>query len=259
VGRGSPAFLCGIAGVIVCAHGALIAQEQAASPQRSTVNVSFVGCRSDGQTGPVEAPKRLKTFVRMVPKVAREFAYYQSAQGVGVFAPRGWFCFGTYGSGGDALFVSPEAVNAAKVFSPDHGFAGPAIEISHRFGDTSGRFDVAEIVARVFPAFKSFVERVANGSQSASPFTFGPYPEDKLTYKSEAVVEYETPPQAEGLGTHSLLRKNASPIDGVAILIGKTPDLLLLSVRLPPDLTALTVEIVRQAERDAERRSANQN
>ena len=85
-------------------------------------------------------------------------------------------------------------------------------------------------------------------------FTFGPYPRDALTYKSKRVIEYKTPAQTDGLGTYnSSLTKNNSAIDGVAMLVGPTPGLLLLSVRLPPELNGLTSVIVHQAERDAER------
>lgn len=245
-------FLCGIGITLaVCAHSRLLAQ-QTTSPQRTAVSVPFVGCKSDGQTGPAEAPKGTGPSVPVSLKAAQQLAHYESAPGTGVLAPRGWYCFGTYGSGGDALFVSPEPIDTANLFSPGwRGFAGPAIEISHRFGDTSGRFEVAEIIARVFPTYKAFVTGVMEGFDLS--FTFGPYPEDTLTYKSKAMVEYQTPPQADGLGTHSRLNKNGSPIDGVAILVGQTPDLLLLSVRLPRDLTGLTSAIVGQVERDAAR------
>ena len=84
-------------------------------------------------------------------------------------------------------------------------------------------------------------------------FTAGPYPNDLLNYKSKALVEYQTPAQTEGLGTHSLLKKNASPIRGVAMLVGPTPDLLLLSVRLPPDQIALTSTILHQLEHEQAR------
>jgi hypothetical protein len=67
------------------------------------------------------------------------------------------------------------------------------------------------------------------------------------------MFEYKTPAQTDGLGTHSWLKKNGSPIEGVAMLVGPTPDLLLLSVRLPPELVRLTSVIVHQFEGDAER------
>jgi len=45
----------------------------------------------------------------------------------------------------------------------------------------------------------------------------------------------ETPANGEGLGTTSRLKKNAHSISGVEILIGETPDLVHLAVRLSPD------------------------
>lgn len=67
------------------------------------------------------------------------------------------------------------------------------------------------------------------------------------------MVVYRTPAHADGLGTNLWLKKNGSPIDGVAILTGQTPDLTLLSVRLPPGLSGFTSVIVHQVERDASR------
>ena len=74
-----------------------------------------------------------------------------------------------------------------------------------------------------------------------------------MTYKGKTIVEYRTPAQADGLGTFWNLKKNNNQINGVAILVEGPPDLLLLSVRLPPDLTGLTSTIVQQVERDAHR------
>jgi len=54
------------------------------------------------------------------------------------------------------------------------------------------------------------------------------------------------------------VKKDSSPIEGVAILIGQIPDALLLSVRLPPDLKGLASTIIRQVERDAARIPNNQ-
>ena len=249
-------FLCGHIGAVVfalCVQNVLLAQEKAVSPQRTTASVPFVGCGSEGQVGPLEAPKGTSPPApTLSDQEAQKLAYYKSAASAGVLAPRGWFCFGTYGSNGNALFVSSQPIDTAKIFSNGGtGLPGPAVEISHRYGGTSGRFEVAEIVARVFPAYKSFAADVMKEGIS-QPFTFGPYPKDILTYKSKTVVEYQTPAQTDGLGTHSALKKNSGSIDGVAILVGQTPpDILLLSVRLPPDQCGLASAIVRQVERDA--------
>jgi hypothetical protein len=161
-------------------------------------------------------------------------------------APRGWYCFGAVGSGGSSLLVSPQPIDSFK------DLEGPAIEIHYADGNTSGRFEVAEIIGRVFPDYKAFVSHVVELFDfTADRFAFGPYPNDTLTYRGNRVVEYATPSETEGLGTHSELTKNGSPILGVAILAGKTPDLLMLSVRLPPELAGLTSAIVGQVEREA--------
>jgi len=70
-------------------------------------------------------------------------------------------------------------------------FSGPAIQLSVAVGDTSGRFEVAQIIARVFPSHRNFVRDViAEDIEPASNFPFGPFPKDKLTYKSKELVEY---------------------------------------------------------------------
>jgi hypothetical protein len=237
----------------LCAQAPLLGQKVAGNAQSAAVRVPFVGCRSDGQTGPVGAPENSGAPVLASPKVAQEFAYYRSAQGIGVLGPRGCHCFGVYGSNGAVLYVTPEPIDTKNIFSSTRPkFSGPAIQVTSQVGDTSGRFDVAAIVARVFPAYRSFVTGVIEGfSQPASSFPSGPYPTDSLTYKGNRVVEYRTPAHTEGLGTHSWLEKNAAPIDGVAILVGPTPDLLLLAVRLPPNLSDLTSAVIQQFERDA--------
>jgi hypothetical protein len=217
--------------------------------------VPFVGCDSNGQVGPVKAPSGKGKVVSVPAEAAKRLAYYKSEQGFGVLAPRGWHCFGVYGSNGYALYVSPEPVTANNVLSSTwSGLTGLAIELAGEVGDTSGRFGVARVIARVFPDHKSFVERViAEGIEPASSFPPGPYPEDKLTYRNKQVVEYQTPANTEGLGTNSRLKKNANPINGVAILIGDAPDLILLAVRLSPEVTGLESAVIQQLERDIER------
>jgi len=63
------------------------------------------------------------------------------------------------------------------------------------------------------------------------------------------VVKFRTPPQTEGLGTNWWLKKNESQIEGVAILDHDTFNLRLLSVRLPPNLAALTPVIIKPIDR----------
>jgi hypothetical protein len=97
---------------------------------------------------------------------------------------------------------SPQPIDTESLFSTKWGgFSGPAIEVSHRYGGTSGRFAVAEIIARVFRAYKSFVTNMQRSDPGAKfSFAFGPYPKDALTFKGKDLVEYKTPPQSRGFG-----------------------------------------------------------
>jgi hypothetical protein len=185
--------------------------------------------------------------------LAERLAYYKAKFGIGVLAPRGWHCFSTYGSSGENLFVSPDPIGSKTSLSLNwQGFTGPAVQISVFDGGTSGRFEVAKVIARVFPAYKAFAQKViAEGSEPASDFSSGPYPSDKLTYSGKNIVEFETPGSVQGLGTDSRLQMNASPIDGVAIIGGKDTDLTLLTARFSDSDRDLIAAMVAQAEREA--------
>src|SRR5579863_2585625 len=197
--------------------GAVFAQAPpVAKPAPSVaVTVPFVGCASDGQAGPQAAPKGQSLAVGIPAAMAQRLAYYKSEYGPGALAPRGWNCFSVYGSDGSSLFVSSDPINTSDLNSMDwKGFTGQVIEVSEMDGGTSGRFEVAKIIARVFPAYKTFAQNViAEGIEPASDFPFGPYPSDKLTYRGKSVVEFETAANQQGLGTDSRLQANASPID----------------------------------------------
>lgn len=213
----------------------------------------FVGCQTEGQIF-IEAPTGTSPSIPLSPTAVAALAYYKSANGLAILAPRGWYCLGTVGSGGTQLFATPEPINEEKYFSTDwHGFQGPVVYLIRRFGDTSGRFSVAEVIMRVFPAYKSFAESVAAEFDFVQRYAVGPYAGDKLTYKGTATVEYTTPAGVDGLGTYWGAQKGESPIEGVAILSEQTPpDLLLLSVRLP-NLPQGVAANVRQVEQDAQR------
>ena len=235
----------------------LIAFSVGAIPQTvapdTAVTVPFIGCQSDGQTGLVDPPEGKNKTLHMPAQAAQRLAYYKSDQGIGVLAPRGWHCFGTYGSSGSTLYVSPTPIDATTLFSTNwQGFTGPVVQISDEIGDTSGRFAVARMIARVFPSHKAFVRRViAEGFAQTSDFPSGPYPKDNLVYKTKDLVEYLTPAQTDGLGTQSRLQKNDDRIRGVAILGGPDTDLIFLATRLPSDVSDLASLIIKQVESDA--------
>jgi hypothetical protein len=219
-----------------------------------TVMIPSVGCGSDGQLGPLAAPRPGTSSLRASAGIAQKLAFYKAENGPGVLGPRDWFCFGTYGSSGASLYISPRPIRQSDLFSDGgHRFAGPAVEISLSYGGTSGRFAVAQAIARVFPSNMDFLRRViAEGIESESDFPRGPYPQDRLFYRSHEVVEYQTPARRLGFGTESRLAPNDSSIEGLLILDTKDDFALYhLALRLPTNLRDLGPIILDQAEQEA--------
>ena len=239
--------------LVACLSGLCVPASFAASAPKVDVRVPFVGCTSDGQIGPLKAPIGKSKIVPIAAETAGRLAYYKAEDGSGVLAPRGWYCFGTYGSDGTNLYVSADPIRGDDVLFAEKwkGFNGPVVQLSFSDGDTSGRFSVARMIARVFPAHRAFVNKViAEGIEPATEFPASPYPTDKLTYRSKELVEFETPPKTEGMGTQSRLLKNGDPIRGMTMLVGEVPDLVYLAARLPAEMDELVPVIVQQAERD---------
>jgi hypothetical protein len=219
--------------------------------------VPYVGCPGDGQTGPYSAAKGSPKTVNLPPEIANTLAWYEykgDAGQIGTLGPRGWNCFVTIGSNGETLYVAPEALDSAKVLEHKNwkGFTGPVIQLSGLDGGTSGRFEVARIVARVFPAYRHYARKIiAEGFGPASNYPFGPFPSDHLIYKGKKLVEFTTPDHHNGLGTMSWLLPSDQPITGFALLtIGSDVDtgLLQLSLRLPHALSYLSATLIHQAE-----------
>jgi hypothetical protein len=117
----------------------------------------------------------------------------------------------------------------------------------HISGEGGGITHVAEIIARVFPAYRSFADGVRKSFPEIT-LPSAPYPKDTLEYKGTNTVEYVTPARTDGLGTFLGLEKGDDQIVGVALLAGKSPDVFLLSVRLSPDQVELTSAIIREFE-----------
>lgn len=216
---------------------------------RASILVPFVGCRSDGQLGPKAAPNRTSKSVHLSPEAAEKLAWYQGSEGPGVLAPRGWFCFATYGSSGSTTYVSPQPLTRRMLLS-EHwkGLDGPAVELSYEFGGTSGRFSVADAVARSFPAYKAFVQSVMSEGFTLDKIPTGPFRTDNVQYKNDHTVEFTTPAHLQGLGTQSRLLPSGSPISGVNLLTGADTDLVSLSIRLPAGSGSLAPAIAGQVE-----------
>jgi hypothetical protein len=220
---------------------------------KARASVRFVGCRSDGQVGPLKAPIGNAKLLPIPESAADRLAYYKAGSGPGVLAPRGWHCFGTYGSNGENLYVYPGTLDIKQFVSENwRGFSGPVVQLGVSIGDTSGRFEVARIIARVFPAYTAFLNKIIDERiEPASDFPRRPFPTDLLYYRGKSTVEYETPAGTDGLGTNSRLLKNHESIRGVAILVGDTPDSWLLAARFRQSPEELIPVIIRQVEREA--------
>jgi hypothetical protein len=250
-----------IPAILAAAFLGLSGNSSAAPPVEAEVSVPFVGCLSDGQLGPQAAPAAPKTAPSARPSVAARLAYYSASDGdetFGALAPRGWHCFGLYGSNGTTLIVTPEPHSATDLLQPNApGLTGPAVQLSVSEGGTSGRFEVAAIAARVFPAQAAYVRQVARDQiavdktfDPAREFPKGPYRADRIVRLSPLLIEFETPAHKEGLGTHSRLLQSGEPINGFAEMddVGDH-DLVILTVRLPPESRDLTPAILKAAER----------
>ena len=210
--------------------------------------VPFVGCPLDGQTGPQPAPTGKPQVVQVSVGVASQVAYY-SAGGIGVIAPRGWHCFGIYGSSGGSLYVSPQPVPKDLLEGSRAGIPGPGIILSEFEGQGFGRGQVAQPIARAFPARREFTDKARELFEFEVPS--GPYPTDKLVHNGDSEVEFSTSAGMDGLGTYSGMKKGER-IEGMVILEGAGEFISHLAIRLPRGMEGLTPEIKRQFKYDFE-------
>ena len=227
---------------------------QYAFPQtRTVVSVPFVGCESHDQAETYKAPTAPEKKVQITTSSAQKLAYYKAEISSGVLAPRGWHCFGVLGSSGSDFLITPQPLNRSELFwSALEKIKGPAIQVRESCSDNSGRFDMARVIARVFPKQKAFAQDILQlDDYAASEFPFGPYPQDNLIRQNDWIVEYRTPSDSEGLGTINGLPTGNLPVQGVAILRDQSVDcLFFLAVRLPSDMANLAQEIIKQAEHE---------
>ena len=224
---------------------ALLALGWGGAAAAAPVRVPFVGCPSDGQQGPQPAPRN-----GHVPSVsaaaAPQLAYYASRE-LGVLAPRGWHCLGLEGSNGSSLIVTPEPHHSRDFLNGTPPLRGPFVQIAFSYGGTSGRFEVATVIARVFPEHLDFARRVA-AEWMSEPLPRGPYPGDRLVRLRPNAVGYTTPAGQAGLGTDNGLAAGDRPINGLVILqLGAEPNLVKLDVRLPAAQAGLATPILNAA------------
>jgi hypothetical protein len=221
-----------------------------AASAAAPVRVPFVGCPSDGQQGPQPAEPlgRHATTPAFPAAIAAQLAFY-GANGLGALAPRGWHCVGLEGSNGTSLIVTPERHNPAEFLGNAVPLRGPAVQFSVILGGTSGRFEVARVIALAFPAQMAFARRVA-AEGLGEPLPARPYPTDRMVRLRPDTVGYTTPAGRAGLGTGSWLAPGDRPIDGLAILnpepgaAGAEIDLIKVDVRLPAAQAGLATPIL---------------
>ena len=150
----------------------------ACSLAHAHTSVPYVGCSGDGQTGPYAAAKGPPKPVHLPQALADQLAWFEyngDAGRFGTLGPRGWNCFASIGSSGWTLYIAPDVLDNAKLLEHRNwkGFSGPVIQFSGSDGGTSGRFEVAKVVARVFPAHRAYARSIiAEGFGPTSDYPF---------------------------------------------------------------------------------------
>ena len=220
----------------------------AAPPRETLASVPFVGCSSDGQVGPRPAPKQVRSTPKLESSIARKLVFY-AGQDLGVLAPRGWHCLELYGSSGSTLIVTPKQ-HDQDLFEWKNKIKTDAVELVLTLGGTSGRFEVADVGARLFPLTRPLVRRVrGEGIIPVKPVevTKG----DRILSQSTTRVEFSTDAGSRGLGTRSRLGPTSDSITGALILVPNEDfDLVTLNVRLRSSQHQLASAIVHATETD---------
>jgi hypothetical protein len=225
------------------------------SQTKPVVRIPLIGCPSYGPTSLMSVPPGGEKAVWISASAAANLAYYKSEWNPGVVAPRGWKCIGMSGTSGVVLVVFPPEIKTDDLLSlARKEIVGPAVQVRQSDKNRFSREWIAKVSARVFPKYTTFTKSLIKEMDllPASEFPFGPFLMDKLVYKSDRVVEYQTPANSTGLGTMDRLKPDDHPIQGVAVLKGKPDTLLFLGVRLPADKAGLELEIIQQIERENE-------
>jgi hypothetical protein len=174
-------------------------------------------------------------------ELAAQLVYYRPGHGTGVFGPKSWFCRAWSGSSGDMILVTPKPVPPPFVPLPE--VTGPAVLLQITDGTDVGRFHLALVAKRLFPLLgQDIIDQVREEHLIPdTEFKEEPYPDDRLQYLSDRLLEYTTPAHASGLGTDSLFQASELPIAGVTMLKPENlpAALIELRLRLPASLQAV--------------------
>ena len=109
---------------------------------------------------------------------------------------------------------------------------------------------LAEVFSRLFPFKRAFIHSAAAEYDAPHRYPRGPFPGDSTVRRSRTEVDYTTPPRRQGMGTYeSRLQPGRDPIVGTAMLarVQGVDSVVLLNIRLPPQLHALGPAILRSA------------
>ena len=231
-------------GLLACASGS------AAHPPVTSAH--FVGCPAGGQTGPRPAPSSGRV-PNIMASLAGRVAYY-SAGNEGVLAPRGWHCAELSGSNGTILIVTPELHDPESLLRGDRPLRGPGVVLVIRYGGTSGRWEVAAMISRMFPQHRAFLRRFDELGLTLGDMPSGPYPDDVIRRTTETWLEFTTPAGRNGLGTDGFLAPGAGQVEGLVMLLPEDEMTMVeLDVRLPvgdADLAHWIISAVRHDHGD---------
>ena len=232
-------------------YGRLAAVIALTAPAPALATVPVIGCPAVGQSGPIPAPTRLGPAPAVARGLEGTLAFYMGPYSVvAVLAPRGWHCLESYGSGGAQLFVTPAPITADALFG-SAGLAGPAVVMEFINGENSGRFEVARLVARLFPAYRSYAVHVAEMDlEPATAYPTRPYPHDRLLRRGRRTIEFATPSHTAGLGTVGQLLSQEGAVQGAVTVRRRSfgMEARQVLVRLPPEMGFLAPVIVHAME-----------
>jgi hypothetical protein len=219
----------------------------AAAVPETQPRVITVDCPANDQTGSARLQAGETMSAPVAPALAGQIAYYRAEHSPGVYAPRGWSCRAWDGSNGSTLVVTPKRMEPP--YFPLPMITGPAVMIETSDAASSGRFHVAIVAAQLFPLVGSaFVTRVRQEHLiSDSSFDVESYPDDRLIYLSDRLVQFTTPPNRAGLGTAGMFEVSDLPVRGLSIfnLESEANALIEVRVRLPAGLNAVAEAVVQ--------------
>ncbi len=225
--------------LLLAASAALTCFGQAADQQNDDrqipeyASVPLIGCPADGVGGPVKAPIAGTVAVTAPAEPAGRLAYYaaafQTATDHGVLAPLNWQCGAINTATGTTLYVAPEPVNLDKLLHYQQTFSGPVVVLSVTQGTGDGKAVVNEFV-------NNFLDKLPAPKDPTDPKPlqqFGTKQLEALLQPQITIREFEMPPDQDVPGLDNSVEPNQQPIQGVAIVVGPTPDLIVVETRLP--------------------------